>query len=284
MAMAKSEGPIPEGFHTVTPYLVVPGVVRLIDFLTSAFEAEETIRAARGDGLISHAAVRIGDSMVEMGESSEQWKAMPAALHLYVKDADEVYQRALKVGAEPLYELQDMDYGDREGGISDPSGNQWYIATYKTDAHGNSARHFAPEGLRCVTPGLRVKGAAAFLEFLAKAFAAQIVFKKEAPNGGVGHAKVRIGDSMMECSEAHGKWGPRPVTLHLYVPDVDAMFKDALAAGAKSLSEPKDQFYGERNGGVVDAWGNHWYIATHTEDLTTEELMTRGASQGESVQ
>jgi PhnB protein len=129
-----------------------------------------------------------------------------------------------------------------------------------------------------------VKGAAAFLEFLAKAFGAQIVFNKEAPDGGVGRAKVRVGDSMMECSEAHGKWGPRPVTLHLYVPDVDAMYKDALAAGAKSLSEPKDQFYGERNGGVVDAWGNHWYIATHTEDLTTEELMTRGASQGESVQ
>jgi PhnB protein len=88
----------------------------------------------------------------------------------------------------------------------------------------------------------------------------------------------------MECSEAHGKWGPRPVALHLYVPDVDRTYRDALAAGGKSLSEVKDQFYGERNGAVVDAWGNHWYIATHTEDLTTEELMSRGASQGESVQ
>jgi PhnB protein len=276
--MAKSKGPIPEGFHTVTPYLVVPGVARLIKFLKQAFDAEETIRAAREDGSISHAAVRIGDSMVEMGEASGDWKAMPAGLHLYVKNADEVYQRALKAGATSLYEPRDMDYGDLEGGVMDPSGNQWYIATHK------AGQRFAPEGLHSVTPGLSVKGAAEFLAFLAKAFAAQIVVKKEDTNGTVGHAKVRIGDSVIECSEAHGEWGPRPVTLHLYVPDVDGMYNDAIAAGGKSLSEPKDQFYGERNGGVVDAWGNHWYIATHTEDLTTEELMSRGASQGESVQ
>jgi PhnB protein len=276
--MAKSKGPIPEGFHTVTPYLVVPGVARLIKFLKQAFDAEETIRAAREDGSISHAAVRIGDSMVEMGEASGDWKAMPAGLHLYVKNADEVYQRAVKAGATSLYEPRDMDYGDREGGVTDPRGNLWYIATHK------AGQHSAPEGLRSVTPGFSVKGAAEFLTFLAKAFAAQIVFKKEAPNGTAGYAKVRIGDSIIECSEAHGEWGPRPTALHLYVPDVDGMYKDTIAAGGKSLSEPKDQFYGERSGGAVDAWGNHWYIATHTEDLTTEELMSRGASQGESVQ
>jgi PhnB protein len=66
------------------------------------------------------------------------------------------------------------------------------------------------------------------------------------------------------------------MAIHLYVPDVDARYTNAMAAGAKSLSEPRDQFYGERSGGAVDAWGNHWYIATHTEDLTTEELMARG--------
>ncbi len=76
--------------------------------------------------------------------------------------------------------------------------------------------------------------------------------------------------------------GPRAVTMHVYVPDVDAIYKTAMAAGTTSLSEPKDQFYGERNGGVIDAWGNHWYIATHMEDLSTEELMSRGAAQGES--
>jgi PhnB protein len=130
---------------------------------------------------------------------------------------------------------------------------------------------------------MRMKGATQFLDFVQKAFGAEILFRKDGPNGDVGYAKVRLGNSTMECGDPHGEWGPRAVTLHVYVPDVDATYKDAIAAGAKSLSEPKDQFYGERNGGVVDAWGNHWYIATHTEDLTNEELMSRGASQGESA-
>jgi uncharacterized glyoxalase superfamily protein PhnB len=88
-----------------------------------------------------------------------------------------------------------MDYGDREGGVTDPSGNQWYIATHK------AGRHFAPEELRSVTPGMSAKDAAKFLEFLVKAFAAEIVFKKEAPGGAERHAKIRIGDSVIECSE-----------------------------------------------------------------------------------
>jgi len=275
--MAKSKGPIPEGFHTVTPYLVMPGIAGLMEFLKQAFDAQELERMARQDGSIAHAAMRIRDSMVEMGEAPEG-RSMPAALHLYVNNADETYQRALKAGAMSLYEPRDMDYGDRESGVSDPRGNQWYIATHK------AGQHFAPEGLRSVTPGFSVKGAAEFVTFLAKAFAAQIVFRKEAPNGTVGYAKVRIGDSIVECSEAHGEWSSRPTAMHLYVPDVDGMYKDAIAAGGTSLSEPKDQFYGERSGGVVDAWGNHWYIATHTEDLTADELMSRVASQGQPAQ
>jgi PhnB protein len=252
---------------------VMPGIAGLMEFLKQAFDAQELDRMARPDGSIAHAAMRIGDSMVEMGEAPEG-RVMPAALHLYVKNADETYLRALKVGATSLYEPRDMDYGNREGGVTDPRGNQWYIATHK------AGQHFAPEGLRSVTPGFSVKGAAEFLTFLGKAFGAQIEFRKEVPNGTVGYAKVRIGDSIIECSEAHGELGPRPTALHLYVPDVDGMYKDAIAAGGKSLSEPKDQFYGERSGGVVDAWGNHWYIATHTEDLTADELMSRVASQG----
>jgi uncharacterized glyoxalase superfamily protein PhnB len=275
--MAKSKGPIPEGFHTVTPYLVMPGIDGLMEFLKRAFDALELERMARQDGSIAHAAMRIGDSMVEMGEAPGEGRAMPAALHLYVTNADETYQRALQAGARSLYEPRDMDYGDREGGVTDPRGNQWYIATHK------AGQQLAWWGAR-VTPGFWVKGGGEYLTFWAKAFGAQIVFKKEAPNGTVGYAKVRIGDSIIECSEARGEGGLRPVTLHLYVPDVGGMYKDAIAARGTSLSEPKDQFYGERSGGVVDAWGNHWYIATHTEDLTTDELMSRGASQGESAQ
>jgi PhnB protein len=275
--MTKSKGYIPPGFRTVTPYLVVPGVARLIDFLKEAFDAEEIVRAAREDGSIAHAGARIGDSMVEMGEATGNWRPMPAGLHLYVKDADATYARAIKAGGVSLYDPKDMDYGDHEGGVADPSGNHWYIATH------TAGKHFVPNGLATVTAGFSVKGAADFLAFVVKALGAEIVVKHEGPNGAVGHAKVRIGDSVMECSEAHGQWGPRPVAMHLYVPDTDAGYKTAMAAGATSLSEPRDQFYGERSGGVLDPWGNHWYIATHKEDLTTEELMSRGAAQGQSV-
>lgn len=275
--MIRSTKYVPDGFHSLTPYLVCAGVSRLLEFLRQAFGAEETVRAAREDGLISHAAVRIGDSMVEMGEASGEWKPMLAGLHLYVPDAAEVYRRAVNAGAQSLCEPRDMDYGDLEGGIKDPSGNHWYIATHK------SGKHFAPEGLRSVTPGISVKDAAKFLGFLEKAFGASAVIEHASPEGVVGHAKVQFGDSMLECSEAHGDWGPLLATLHLYVSDVDATYQSAISAGAKSLSEPKDQPYGERNGGVMDPWGNHWYIARHTEDLTMEELRSRTAAQGDSM-
>ena len=90
-----------------------------------------------------------------------------------------------------------------------------------------------------------------------KAFEADVVEKNETTDGSVGHAKVRIGDSILGCSEAHGEWGPRTATMHLNVKDVDAAYKRALESRATSLSEPKDQFYGERSG-VTDRWGNNW--------------------------
>jgi PhnB protein len=112
-----------------------------------------------------------------------------------------------------------------------------------------------------------------------KAFAAKVVDKNEAANGTVGHAVVEIGDSVLECSEAHGQWGPRPVAIHVYVPDVDSVYQAAIATGAASLAEPKDQFYGERNGALMDEWGNHWYIATHLETLTEAEVRRSAAER-----
>jgi uncharacterized glyoxalase superfamily protein PhnB len=272
--MSSQTNYVPEGFHSLTPYPVCKGTSRLLEFLKQAFAAEETFRMNREDGTISHASARIADSMLEMADPTDEWKAMPAGLHLYVSNADEVYGRAIQAGARSLYEPRDMDYGDREGGVEDPSGNQWYIATLK------AGKHFAPEGFRSVTPGMSVKDAAKFLQFLVKAFDANVVEKNETPGGSVGHATVRIGDSIFECSEAHGQWGPRAATLHLYVPDVDAVYERALKTGATSLSEPKDQFYGGRNGGVMDAWGNHWYVATHKESLSKEEVEKRASAQG----
>lgn len=121
--------PIPEGYHTGTPYLVVSGVARLIDFLKQAFGAEEVHVMKDSAGAIRHAEFKIGDSRVMMGEANEQWKAMPSGIYLYVPDVDATYHRAIKAGATSLMEPTDQFYGDRHGGVTDPSGNIWWIST-----------------------------------------------------------------------------------------------------------------------------------------------------------
>ncbi len=135
-----------------------------------------------------------------------------------------------------------------------------------------------PENCHAVTPYLIVHGVPRLLDFLIKAFGAEITEKMDAPDGTVRHAEVRIADSLVMMGEAGGPNPARPSTLYLYVPEVDQTFKRALAAGAKSLSEPKDQFYGDRSGGVEDPSGNHWYIATHVEDVSREEMQRRFAA------
>ncbi len=117
--------PIPDGFHSVTPYLIVEGVPGLIDFLKAAFDAKEIHRTDLPDGRVMHAQLQIGDSMVMMGEAMEGLPAKPASLYLYVHDADAVYKRALEAGAESLMEPADQFYGDRNAGVKDPTGNTW---------------------------------------------------------------------------------------------------------------------------------------------------------------
>jgi PhnB protein len=124
---------IPDGYHAVTPYLVIKGAAKLIDFLKQAFDAQETFRMPAPDGAIMHAEVKIGDSIVMIGEASEQRKPMPGAIYLYVSDADAVYKRALQAGATSIMEPKDQFYGDRLGEVKDPSGNTWWIATHKED-------------------------------------------------------------------------------------------------------------------------------------------------------
>ena len=136
--------PIPEGYHTVTPYLIVSGVPQLIDFLKQAFGAEEMVRMAQSDGAIGHAEVKIGASRVMMGEAGGEFKPMPTMLHLYVEDTDAVYQRALQAGATSLMEPTDQFYGDRMSAVQDAFGNQWWIATHIEDvSHEEIAKRAA---------------------------------------------------------------------------------------------------------------------------------------------
>ena len=125
--------PIPAGYHSVTPCLTVPGVAKLIEFLKQAFGATEIGRCASPDGRIMHAEVQIGDAKVMLGEPHAPWTPMPSSLYLYVEDADATYQRALAAGATSLMEPIDQFWGDRHGGVKDPSGNYWWISTRKEE-------------------------------------------------------------------------------------------------------------------------------------------------------
>jgi PhnB protein len=125
--------PIPDGYHSVTPILSVPGVGKLIDFLKQAFGATEKGRFMRPDGAIMHAVIKIGDSIVMMGEPMGDRQPMPSCIYLYVNDADSFYKRALQAGAISVSEPADQLYGDRGASVKDPSGNLWWIATRKED-------------------------------------------------------------------------------------------------------------------------------------------------------
>lgn len=133
-----------------------------------------------------------------------------------------------------------------------------------------------PKGFGTVTPFLTVTDAAKLIEFLQQAFAAKVHFRMDTPDGSVRHAEVKIGDSMIMIGQVAAGQEMHSM-LHLYVPDTDALYQSALAAGAVSIREPADQFYGDRSAGVRDSWGNQWWMATHVEDVSQDEMERRMA-------
>jgi PhnB protein len=142
-----------------------------------------------------------------------------------------------------------------------------------------------PEGHHTVTPYLTIRDAAAALEFYKRAFGADEMFRMADPQGKVGHAEIRIGDSAIMMSDEFPDMGAQspdalggsPVMIHLYVENVDALVDRAVQAGARLERPVADQFYGDRGGLVVDPFGHKWWIATHVEDVPPEELKRRAA-------
>jgi PhnB protein len=244
-----------EGFHTITPYIAVREPEKVIAFMKATFGAEgATLGTGSARGI--HAEYRIGDSMVMVGGGAEvKITPMPAALHVYVRDVDEVYERAIQAGGSTITKPQDRPYGDRDAGVQDEAGNQWYIGTNKTTG-------YLREGLRNVTPCLLPHGTPQVINFLRNAFLAEEVSRHASPKGVVVHATVRIGDSIIELGEAHGPFQPMPTMFYLYVESADAWYERAIKAGATSISLPADQHYGDRVAAVRDPFGNEWYMAT----------------------
>lgn len=136
-----------------------------------------------------------------------------------------------------------------------------------------------PEGYHTVTPYITVEDAGEVIDFLKKAFDAQETYAMRDEHGKVRHAEVKVGTSMVMLGSSHDQWKARPANFYVYVEDVDAIYKKAVAAGGKSVAEPTTQFYGDRHGAVADSQGNTWWIATHVEDVTAAEVERRAKEQ-----
>jgi PhnB protein len=247
------------GFHTITPYLVIPRAAQLIEFLKRSFGATERLRVPIADGsdLIMHAEVSIGNSIVELADANDAFPPAPTAIHLYLDDADAAYDRAMQTGATSIYPPADQPWGDHQGAVKDGSGNIWYIAkpgSWQLDHPGE---------LLTVQPYLHLKAADKMIPFLENAFGAEAQGVAKSSEGVVLHATIRIGNATLEIDEAHDDFQPMPCHLHLYVPNTDTAYQRALGAGATSQEAPTTKDYGDRSAGVKDPWGNSWFLATH---------------------
>ena len=262
-ATEKRPGPVPPGYHTVTPYLVAQDADTVINFVKETFGGEEIFRAVGSAGGY-HCEVRVEDSTLMIGGGGQalSWKgdSVLGAFHVYVRDCDAAYARALAAGGKSIMAPADQDYGERSASVVDAAGNHWYIATFLKTGYKWEA---APT----IQPYLHPLRAEPVINFLKRAFGAEEIGRSTTPDGVIHHATMKLGDSYLEMGEAHGPYQPMKSMFYLYVPNVDDVYRTALAVGAKLLQEPADQPYGDRVGAVTDAFGNQWWIATRVKGM-----------------
>jgi PhnB protein len=231
--------------------------------MKATFDADEVFSTVGGAGG-RHAELRLGDSMMMIGGGGPglKWSGEPhpGAFHVYVRDCDAVHERAVSAGATVVHKPMDQPYGERSSTVKDSAGNFWYIAT-------RSEGDYKWEGAPDVQPYLHPLRAEPVMNFLKRAFGAEELGKFATPQGVVQHVTMKMGDSHLEMGEAHEAYQPMASMFYLYVPDCDALYQRALAAGATSIAEPQDHPYGDRSGAVKDAFGNEWWIATHIKDV-----------------
>lgn len=144
--MANPVKPVPDGYHTVTPYLIVDDPDAILAFIAQAFGGTTRGRHLDDKGRVMHAEAQVGDSRVMLGGSNAEYPPMQSMLHLYVEDVDSVYRRALAAGGISIREPEDMPYGDRSGGVKDVAGNQWWIATHIADVSTEELSGTSREG------------------------------------------------------------------------------------------------------------------------------------------
>jgi PhnB protein len=302
----------PEGFFTLTPNLIVNDVDAAMDYYTKVFGATKRFGLPGPDGKTMHAEIQIGDSIVMLGAEMAEMGAKspktlggsPASLLYYVPDADAVIKAATDAGATVGMPAQDMFWGDRWGMIVDPFGHNWEIATHKEDltdeqigermkammgqqvtpTPGTPAKSHMRAGYHTLTPSLTAVDARALIAFYKQAFGAEELNVTPMPDGRIMHADVKIGDSILMLADKFPEMAESktakdlngtPFALMVYVPDADATFQKATAAGGQAVEQPHDAFWGDRYGTVSDPSGNLWGIATPREQLTPEQIQER---------
>jgi uncharacterized glyoxalase superfamily protein PhnB len=248
-----------EGFRTVTPYLVLKNVQEMAEFLKQGLSAVPTFSSpGTGSGGGFHYEFRLGHSMLMVGGGGTyQGPDMTPALHYFVSDVDATYRQAIAAGATSVHEPVEQPYGVREGSVSF-AGVEWYLSSPMKDEQGREVL-----GVGDLAPYLHAKGADDLIDFMKRAFGAEVsrLYREPEKTGPVVHAEIRLQDSIIELGEAHGQYQPKPALFSLYVDDADAWFNRAVAAGAKVKAPMNDLPYG-RTGGVQDAHGNLWYVCT----------------------
>jgi PhnB protein len=257
----------------MTPYLCAKDAAAAIAFYQEAFGATETSRMSDG-GKVAHAELAINGASIFLSDeypeidvlSPQSLGGSPVTLHLTVPDVDAMVERAVAAGAQLLRPVADQFHGHRNGKLKDPFGHIWMISTPLNPKPAQPAESMRA-GFHTVTPYLLAQDVDALVDFVKHAFDAVETFRTRGSAGGF-HIELQIGDSMVMIGGG-GNWSgaAMPAMLHLYVPDVNAVYRRALAAGGSSIMEPADQPDGDRRGGVQDQFGNMWYIATTTHDV-----------------
>lgn len=247
---------IPEGFRTLTPYLLVKDVDRMLEFYTKVFGAETMSRDETPRGGL-HSMFRIGDSALMMGGPAE---GSTTQLHYYLdetKDSlEDVVQRAVDAGATSVFDILTADYGERFGVVRDPAGNHWILAERGT------SKIVLPE-MGTLTSYLHPDNAAEFIEFMENAFGAEELMRADVPGRGIAHAKMRVGTSVLEFGEGNPLGLTTPTMFYVYVADVGKAYQQGLDAGAESVQAPAETPYGDYTAAFKDRWGNQWYVAEH---------------------
>jgi uncharacterized glyoxalase superfamily protein PhnB len=309
--------PVPTGFFSVTPGLMVEDVDAALSFYSQAFGAITTFKIPGIDGKTEHAQIKLGDStvMVALYHPSDRKDELkppkklggtPGSLNYAVEDVDAVFQRAVAAGAQIMMPVKNQFWGDRWGMLQDPFGHQWGIGTSKVKLSDAQMRQlaplaFQPQGQRDIdkawknapkadgykqkdhhdiTPALHVKDPSKAMDFYKSGLGAEEREKMNMRDGRLMHAEIKVGDSIVMLGEEMPEYGVKsPISLdgssfflYVYLPEVDKATTQAKRGGAAKIEGPSDMFWGDRVSFVVDPSGHVWTLATHTRDVTPEEM------------